>query len=245
MFGKAFRAPSVYELYYSDGGATQIASPDLEPESMYSAEIEHAHRFSTTVTGTAAVFANYVTNLIVTRGGGTATDPIHYDNSDVPLGTFGAELELKREWRQGWMVAASYGYARSLFLARESLGALAALDDDPDTREVANAPQHLAALKGAVPILSRGLTAATRLSFESGRYDRFEQVGPEPQGRTDWVVVWDVGFSGVEPRWGVRYAVGVYNAFDWRYSLPVSEEFRQRTISQSGRTLLASADVAF
>lgn len=245
MFGKAFRAPSVYELFYSDGGATQIPSPDLEPESMLSAEIEHTHRFSTTVTATAAAYANYVTNLIVTRGGGTALDPIFYENSDVPLGTLGGELELKREWRQGWMLSASYGYARSLFLARESLEAFATLDEDPNSREVANAPQHLAALKAAVPVLAKGLTAATRVSFESGRYDRFEQVGTAPQGRTDWVVVWDVVFSGVEPRWGVRYALGVYNAFDWRHALPVSEEFRQRTIPQSGRTLLASADVAF
>jgi hypothetical protein len=28
---------------------------------------------------------------------------------------------------------------------------------------------------------------------------------------------------------------------DWRYSLPVSAEFRQRTMPQSGRTFLASA----
>ena len=42
--GKAFRAPSIYELHYIDGGYTQIPSPHLDPESMYSVEIEHAHR---------------------------------------------------------------------------------------------------------------------------------------------------------------------------------------------------------
>ncbi len=120
-----------------------------------------------------------------------------------------------------------------------------ALEEDPGSREVANAPQHLAALKGAVPVIGRELTAGSRLSFESGRFDRFERDGQAPQAETDWVVVWDVVLSGVEPRYGVRYALGVYNAFDWRHSLPVSEEFRQRVVPQSGRTLLLSADVAF
>jgi outer membrane cobalamin receptor len=245
MGGKAFRAPSVYELFYNDGGATQIASPELEPESVYSAELEHTHRFSTAVSATAAVYANYVTNLIVARGSGSSVDPIHYQNSGVPLASVGGELELRRDWRQGWMLAGSYGYARPLYLASAGLNALVRLERDPDSRSVANAPAHLAAIKGAVPILSRALTAATRVSFESGRYDRFEQTDDEPQERTDWVAVWDVVFSGVEPRWGLRYALGVYNAFDWRYSLPVSSEFRQRGIPQAGRSLLLSADLAF
>jgi len=41
------------------------------------------------------------------------------------------------------------------------------------------------------------------------------------------------------------YALGLYNVFDWRYSLPVSPEFRQDMIVQNGRTLLASASVTF
>jgi outer membrane receptor for ferrienterochelin and colicin len=245
MAGKAFRAPSVYELYYNDGGATQVASPDLEPESIYSAELEHTHRFSTTVSATGAVFANYVTDLIVARGTGVGTDPIRYENSGVPLASVGGELELRRDWRQGWMLAGSYGYARPLYLSSNDLGALLRLESDPDSRRVSNAPAHLAALKAAVPVLSRALTAATRVSFESPRYDRFEQSEDEPQQRTDWIVVWDVVFSGLEPRWGLRYALGVYNAFDWRYSLPVSQEFRQRAIPQGGRSLLLSADLAF
>lgn len=245
MGGKAFRAPSVYELFYNDAGFTQIASPDLEPESIYSAEIEHAHRFSPTVTLTGAMFVNYLTNLIVTRGSGVPSDPLYYENSNVPLATAGGELELKREWRQGWMVSGSYSYVRARYLAGDELPDLASFERAPGTRRVANVPEHMAALKGAVPILAKGLTAATRVSFESGRYDRFEVVAPEPQGRGDWVVIWDVVLSGIEPRWGLRYALGVYNAFDWQQSLPVSEELRQRTISQSGRTLLLSADVAF
>ena len=34
--------------------------------------------------------------------------------------------------------------------------------------------------------------------------------------------------------------LGLYNALDWRYSLPASREFRQSAIPQNGRTLLLS-----
>ena len=51
--------------------------------------------------------------------------------------------------------------------------------------------------------------------------------------------------SGTEQRLGFFYAFGMYNAFDWRWSVPVSPEFLQTTIPQSGRTFLATASKVF
>ena len=65
------------------------------------------------------------------------------------------------------------------------------------------------------------------------------------QGKSEPSLVWDFVFSGQEPKWGLNYAVGVYNAFDWRYATPLSAEFRQRSLVQNGRTLLATAGVTF
>jgi hypothetical protein len=39
--------------------------------------------------------------------------------------------------------------------------------------------------------------------------------------------------------------VGVYNAFDSQARVPVSDEFRQRTIPILGRSFLASAGLTF
>lgn len=243
--GKAFRAPSVYELYYNDGGATQVASPDLQPESIYSVELEHTHRFSPTVSGTAAVFASYVKDLIDVRGAGDSTDPLHYVNSASPLLSLGGELELRREWRQGWMVAASYSYQRSTYLAGSSTSDALELNEDPSRRRVANSPEHLGSLKAAVPISGRDVTLGSRVSAEGPRHDRYELDADPPQRRVSGAVIWDVVFSGAAPRWGLRWAAGVYNAFDWRYSAPVSAELVQRRIVQNGRTALFSADVSF
>ncbi len=245
MGGKAFRAPSVYELYYNDAGFTQIVSDKLQPESIYSFEIEHTHRFSPTVTGSAALFTNYIKGLILEAGEGDEANPIYYVNSKAPIATVGGELGLRRDWRQGWMLGVSYAYQHSRFLRSGSLSDLVSLEKSPDYRKVANSPEHLASIKGAVPIIGRAVTLGSRLTFEAGRYDRNELATDEPQQKTDAFAVWDVVFSGEEARWGLSWAAGVYNAFDWRYSLPVSSEFRQDSIQQSGRTLLLSAELSF
>ena len=65
------------------------------------------------------------------------------------------------------------------------------------------------------------------------------------QRKTSGAVIWDLVFSGEEARYGIHYAFGVYNAFDWHYSDPVSTEFVQRAIAQSGRSFMASLDMKF
>lgn len=245
MLGRAFRAPSVYELYYNDGGFTQIPSPNIGPESIYSAELEHAHRFSPTVAGTAAVFCNYARNLVTTAGAGDETDPLRYVNAAAPIATLGAELGLRRDWRQGYMLAASYSFQRSRFLNGDTLSSLVGFKQSGDFRRVANSPEHLGSVKGALPLLGRALTLASRLSVESGRFDRNERASDDPQGKTDAFAIWDIVLTGREERHRFSWSAGVYNAFDWRYTLPVSAEFPQRSILQDGRTFLFSADVAF
>ncbi|MDX2050931.1 MAG: TonB-dependent receptor [Polyangiaceae bacterium] len=246
MAGKAFRAPSIYELYYNDGGLTQvIPQKDLRPESTYSFEVEHSHEFSPTVIGFISGYVNDGSSLIVTRGNGDAADPLYYENSETALVVLGGELGIRRDWRQGWMLGASYGYANPRYVESSNLSDLFRLKEDTSKRDVANAPEHSGSVKGAVPVIGRGLTLGSKLTLESGRYDRNEEVGAEPQGRSGASALWDIVLSGDEKRYGVHYAFGVYNAFDWRYRLPLTAEFSQRTLSQSGRTFLAQVELAY
>ncbi|HEX9296238.1 MAG TPA: TonB-dependent receptor [Polyangiaceae bacterium] len=253
LAGKAFRAPSIYELSYNDGYNTQKPSPNLRPESIYSGEIEFSHRFSPTVSGTIATYGNLVRDLVVIRGTGTPADPMagtaedlyYYENSSAPVLSVGAEVEVRRDWRQGWMLAASYSAQHSRYLRGAGLSDLLG-SAHPDFRRVPNAPEHLASLRAGVPILSHALLASTRISIEGPRFDRHDEASdPEPQGETDAAAIWDFVLSGEEARWGLRYAFGIYNVFDWRYSVPVSNEFRQKTIVQNGRTFLATANLTF
>jgi outer membrane receptor protein involved in Fe transport len=244
ILGKAFRAPSVYELYYNDGGYTQLANPSLRPESIYSTEIEHSHRFSPTVTATAAVYASYVDRMLDFRGQGTLADPSQAINSTAPLAIMGAELGIRREWRQGWMVGASYARSYARFLRGGQLEDILAFRPDPAHREVGNVPQDTASLKGAAPILARTVMLGSRLTLEGRRWDRHERVDdPDPQSRTDAAVLWDLVLSGHDERWNLDWALGAYNLFDWQYYHPIGTEFTQRTMLQTGRTFLASVEI--
>lgn len=229
MGGKAFRAPSVYELHYTS--PTQQPSVDLRPEQIYSGEVEYSHRLGATVMATVAGYTNYVSRLIELAdlpGGRT-----QYVNSASPVLVVGGEAEIRREWKAGWMVGATYSQQHARYLG------------DTGRRDVPNSPVHLASVKGAVPIVGRSLAAMTRLTFEGPRPDRNVAPTDPPQGTTDAGVVWDIVLHGEAERLGVRYNLGVYNVADWKYDIVPSGEFRQRTIVQSGRTALASVSVAF
>jgi outer membrane receptor protein involved in Fe transport len=249
LAGQAFRAPSTYETFYfySQG---QKQNPDLKPEHMTSAEIEYSHAFDSTTTGLLSVYENLITDLISLNS--LTGDPngylYQYQNTNAPVATAGLEAELRREWHGGWMLAASYSYQRSKYIASTSVSDILAQTQNPFLREVPNAPEHLASVFGSVPLSSRSLgelAASSRLTLTSARFDRYDHPTDPPQGHTDPAVLWDIVLSGTEQRWHVSYALGLYNAFDWRWSVPVSPEFRQTTIPQSGRTLLGSASVSF
>ncbi|HMJ15669.1 MAG TPA: TonB-dependent receptor [Polyangiaceae bacterium] len=233
--GKAFRAPSIYERFYQS--SVQTTSLDLDPEHVLTAEIEHTHRFSNNVTGVSAVFVNSVTDLVVGRGEGTETAPLFFVNSPTPVLTVGAELELRREWREGWMLAGNYALQSSEYVDP------GAEDDLIDDAHVPNSPAHLASLKGAAPIIGRSLALMTRLTYGSQRYDRNELRGLPAQDTTSGSVVWDLVFNGRILDDRVTYNLGVYNLADFRHSAPVSAEFRMTRVPQNGRTLLAALNL--
>ena len=248
MAGKAFRAPSFYELYSRN--ANLVANESLKPEAMYSFEAEFSQRLSRTVTATVAAYVNQITDLIALRDlpltpGGP--QQYSYENNATPVGTLGGEAEVRRDWKEGWMLAASYSLQRSRYLQSKAIGDLLTLSRATGLREVPNAPNHIGSVRGGVPILSRALLLTSRLTAESGRYDRNDISNPTApaQLQTSPNLIWDVVLSGSETRWGLSYAFGVYNAFDARWTVPVSAEFRQTTVVQNGRTFLASGALAF
>src|SRR5207253_899776 len=98
---------------------------------IYSAELEFSHRFSPTVSATLSGYLNLAEDLIVTRGAGTSGDLLHYENSNAPVVAVGGEAELRRDFKQGWMVAASYSVQHSRYLSSAAISDVVALRDHP------------------------------------------------------------------------------------------------------------------
>jgi len=243
--GKAFRSPSQLERFYTS--QTQIASNDVKPEQVLSAEAEFTHRFSSAVSGLITGYTNYVTDLIelgTTTFAGMEVNQV--TNSKSPVMVLGAETELRHEWQQGFLLSASASAQKARYL------------NDDNLRDVPNSPLVLGALKAMMPIIGRTLNLATRLSVEGPRYDnalRRSDIACDPtsmtsaacpaQGRTTTGAVWDIVFTGAIERFDANYALGLYNAMDWSYDTVPSTEYAQRTIRQRPRSVLASLSLKF
>jgi outer membrane receptor for ferrienterochelin and colicins len=235
MGGRAFRAPSIYEQFYTDG-ATQVRAVDptrgltLGPESIYSGEIEYSQRFADDWIALGAAHASYLEGIVDS----IPDDPskplskvIRYANSP-PAVAIGGDVELRHEWRRGWMLAAMYGYQRARII--EGTG---------NTRLV-NAPEHLASFRGVVPVVRELASLGLRVRLEAPR-----RINRESDETTKTAAVLDATVSGALHEYGLRYVVGVYNVADFRYQIPVTETFASRSLPQNGRTFLLDLIAAF
>ena len=242
MFGRAFRAPSVYEEFYSDGGKTTLPGNEddktrktkLSPESVYSGEIELSQRFAEDWVALAAGHGSYVTDLINTacvRGCGPGgSDIVSYVNSPFPSLTIGGDVEVRREWRQGWMFSAYYSYEHAAYVDYTNIA----------NPQLVNAPQHLAALKGVVPVLPDLLSLALRVTLEAPR-----RISADTNQTTPLEVVGDLVASGNLKRFGVGYTLGMYNVMNTTYVYPVTPGFATTVMQQPGRTFLGDISVTW
>jgi outer membrane receptor for ferrienterochelin and colicins len=244
MAGRAFRAPSTYEYFYTDGFFTQATSDccsmtPLKPEAVYSAELENIYRFDQDWSLTGAIYGIYAQDTIETVPvpenirvmEGWDEGIFYYKNSDVGQRVLGGDMEVRREWRGGTMFSATYGFQSSRYTKSPQLNSVDYLPE----RRVPNQPAHLASLRAVVPV--GGLSGAMRLSLEAPR-----RIALDEDAVTDVAVVADVVLSGNLSRHGVKWSAGVYNVFDWDYALP-AEPYPSRTMPQLGRTLVLSVTV--
>ena len=224
MGGTAFRAPSVYELTYNDGGETQIPSPDLDPETIYTAEVELVRSLGSDLQLVVGVFLSSLTNYIEVQGEGTEADPIFLTNQDREVWSAGCEAELQHELSRGVFFSLSYAFQDT------RTGALF------DGEELPNSPAHQIAAKLLLPIVRPELSLTNRLTLESGRLDRRGE-------RTDFGVLWDIGVHGQLPAMSAEYALTIRNALGWEYETPLSALVPDVRYTLPGPTL--TADLTF
>jgi outer membrane receptor for ferrienterochelin and colicins len=248
MGGNSFRAPSIYEQYYNDGGYAVVPgnSKDgkyfLKAEQIVTGELELTQRFaedwSILGSGWVSQISDIINSIPVDPMTGDP-DPTgftqRYTNSAVPALVAGVDFELRREWRQGWMFSASYGYQRAQYVAGSSGDA--SLKANP---RLINAPEHLASVRGVVPIVPELVSLGARVTFEGPR-----RIDLDNSDTTRTALVADVTLSGNIRRFGVGYVLGVYNLIDQRYDYPNAGTYIGRLSRQNGRTVLLNLNVQY
>jgi outer membrane receptor for ferrienterochelin and colicins len=219
LYGGAYRAPNLFELFYY--GGDEPSPVRLKPESLKTAEAVFERYFGGRLRITATAFVTDITNLITQTA--DADGQLSFQNQDRARAK-GAEMEAEARSPQGVLLRGNLVFQR--------------VRDEATGRELTNAPRRLAVINAAVPLADRRVTLAMDANYVGPRLTR---GGEELEG------VWVVNANAVWRRRGsgLTFSVGIANLLDTAYSHPVGAEFVQEAIAQNGRTALARVAVKF
>jgi iron complex outermembrane receptor protein len=219
LYGEAYRAPNLYEMYYFTAQIRR--SNNLGPEVARTSELVFERRVGRRVRATATAYYTRISSLIdpMTQ----ADDSIVYVNNEEARSQ-GVELEADSRWSSGLLLRASFTRQHAYEAA---------------TREhLSNAPRSLATLHAAMPFWRRQVVLASESLFVADR----EALGGEALP-SYWMTNATATYRPV--RMPLTIGASVYNVFDAHYAHPVGVEFRQTAIPQDGRTFALRLAVKF
>lgn len=217
IYGTAFRAPSPYELYYSDGGVTQVANPGLKPEKIRTEELVVEQQIGPHLSASASGFYNDINNLIETATiapGNPNAGLIQLQNLGSATAK-GVELAMKGTWQEGFAGRASY----SLTDARDGITGA----------RLVNSPANLAKLDLTCPLYRQKVFANLACNYTG---DRLSLAGQTAAG---FATVDFTLFSRNLIK-GLEVSASVYNLFNNKYSDVGGPEHVQDLLQQDGRT---------
>jgi outer membrane receptor protein involved in Fe transport len=229
FFGRSYRIPSANER------ATSFES--LRPEVIWSGELEHSHAITDDIHVVAALFANWLSDLVIitpdqTQPGSGSTV---YVNQTDRVRSLGAEGELR--WEPGG------GALLSIAITRQRVETLSATGDTP----FLNAPDTLFQARVIYPVLGPTLRWGSEVVLDSGRHFRADPQTPS-DNRTEDAFLCNMVLSGDYRTYHLHYSVGVFNLFDIhdvRAGFPTSVDYPPTLIPRYGRSMRASLALAF
>lgn len=215
IYGRAYRAPNAYELYYTILGAGgQQGNPSLKAEHITTTEFVYDRAFGENAHGTVSLFQYDIRDLIT-----ETLDPSSglyvFDNVQRARAR-GVELAYEQNLGSVAKVRASYSWQ----LARDSA-----------TRDVLqNSPRHLGKLNVTVPLFHHAARIGAEMRCESAR---LSAAGSAPGYCLGNVTI---GSTRLIPHADVSFSV--YNVTNKVYADPAGPNFTQDVIPQQSRTFL-------
>lgn len=219
LYGSAFRAPNVYERFYTDGGVTYKASPGVKPEDIDTTEIVLEHFLTPSTRLSASLYHYDMSNLIELRQ--SRTDGLlYYDNLNRGEGQ-GMELEAERRWNNGTQATLGYSLQRA---------------GDHRHDPLTNSPTHLLKLHLGVPLWSEHWRAGLETLYMSSRKSRM--------GEVDGHVLANLTVSGEWSK-NLLFSFGVYNGLNAHYADPVGDDWKQNQLDRDGRSFRLKLNLRF
>jgi outer membrane receptor for ferrienterochelin and colicin len=209
LYGRAFRAPNAYELYYYAPG--QVGNPNLKPEIIKTGEVVLEQYMGNHFRLAGAAFENKISGLIdqVTNPNGS----LQFENMRAVVAR-GFEMELDGRWSAGYRSQIAYTFQHTR--------------DQQTGNPLYNSPEHLANLNLAAPVIPKKIFAGLDLSYVS---TRLTLAGSRAPGYAiPNVTVFTQPFLK-----GIEVSASVYNLFNTKYGYPGGLEHREDIIYQDGR----------
>jgi outer membrane receptor protein involved in Fe transport len=212
LFGRAHRAPNVYERDYTDGQSQQ-ANPALGSERIDTRELVLDHRVGTDLSLRTSLYRWQMLDLITQR-----TDPLSglvQFHSGAPVTARGLELSADQTWARGARLRASLSAQNVV---------------DASGAALPNSPRWLGKLNFSSPLPVAGWHLAYTLNYTSAR---LSLDGTQLGGQA--VSNLHLGTHALAP--GLALSLGVDNLFDKRYAHPGADTNWQNALVQDGRSV--------
>ena len=211
LFGRSFRNPSAFQLFYDDGFFA-LANPALRPESANTVEIDVERKLGRRMNLVAAGYSYWLNSFLE----GVYTDAGFFQvQNRGKVHAAGFEIEVNGRPFNWLETTASYAFQRST-------------DYDLDG-VLENSPDHLAKLRFAVP-LGRKFDASSSMQYYSSRRT-LGGAWVTPVYLADFTIT----SKNLLPYLDIR--VGTRNAFSRNYSDPIALTPLVDALRQPGRTV--------
>jgi len=218
LYGAAFRAPSVSEIYYSNDAGYGAVNKSIHSEEITTYEMVVEQDFRHGLQGKVAVFHNEADGLIA------QPDPADYVLMNVfDVDTTGVEVELAKSFTNGVRT-----FANATFQDSSARGG-----------QLINSPRWLANFGIVYPIFGDKLAVSVRESFVSSRPTRVKNQDTGESYLTDLVFT----SENALPNWS--FSLSFQNLFDQRNLVPTSADGTLDVIPQHGRTIYLRASYKF
>jgi len=222
LYGRAFRTPSAYEFYYNDGGNSQKANRDLDPETIDTYEAVAEQEIGFGLKAGLSAFLYDIDDLI-NQTIDPADDLIYFQNIES-VRAKGIETELEGRWENGWRAAVSYTFVDA--------------EDRETHSRMTNSPRHLARLKLIAPLLEDRLSAGLETHYTG---ERKTLSGDDTHG----YFLTHLTLFSARLAEGLELSAGVNNLFDKEYGHPGFDEHVQDILIQDGRSYWVKATYRF
>ncbi len=210
IYGDAFRAPNVYELYYSI--FPNLPNPELRPEKIRTTEFVWEQGLASHLWFSTSAFYNDINDLITQEPAGN--ESLIFRNLQQ-VSSRGLELEVREQVPHGPEGAASYSFQQTKDVVTDQF--------------LSNSPRNLVKLNLSQAFWNKRIYVNLDAQYRS-------RIRPSSGTSVSPFSIFNVTVLGRKIGKHVDVSASVYNLLDKKYLDPASGDTLQQAIEQDGRS---------